>query len=181
MIKTAIAAAVAVLHSTKNSSGSSSWRQQWHAGKAYINSVIAATSDDHFLSSWRCLQLLSVLLGPIQQGNVASPVCVVLLSSVHLCKQNTACRAKSACAAGRSKSVQGFGVIPRWNSFKCTVSLAWQCDLHCSPAMRVSNKVLLLLAMVCPWTKAGSREVGTPFPCLTCPAKYHPPARLSVT
>ena len=46
--------------------------------------MVTATGDDHLLSSWWFMQLLRVLLGPVQQGNVASPVCVVLLGSIHL-------------------------------------------------------------------------------------------------
>ncbi len=46
--------------------------------------MVAATGDDNLLPCRRCMQLLHVLLSPVQQGNVASPVCVVLLGSIHL-------------------------------------------------------------------------------------------------
>ncbi len=51
---------------------------------AYIDCMVAAAGDDHFLLGWRGVKLLSMLLGPIQQGNVASAICVVLLSCIHL-------------------------------------------------------------------------------------------------
>ncbi len=51
---------------------------------AYVNGMVAATGDDHLLPGWRCMQLLRVLCGPVQQGNVASTICVVLLGSIHL-------------------------------------------------------------------------------------------------
>ena len=46
--------------------------------------MVAAAGDDHFLTCWQGMQLLTVLLRPLQQRHVASAVCVILLRSVHL-------------------------------------------------------------------------------------------------
>lgn len=59
-------------------------KAQWQFQKAYINSMVAPTGNDYFLSSWRSLQLLCVLRSPVQKGRVPAAIGVILLSCIHL-------------------------------------------------------------------------------------------------
>ena len=52
--------------------------------RAYVNGLVAACSDDDFLSCRRLVQFLCMLLCPIQQWIVATAVGVVLLSCINL-------------------------------------------------------------------------------------------------
>lgn len=46
--------------------------------------MVVSAGDDNFLACWRGLQLLRMLLGPIQEGLVTSAIGVILLSGIHL-------------------------------------------------------------------------------------------------